>query len=174
MIIEGTTLARTVVLADTNAIIEAVRTGTWNAVTGGLLIETVEECVREARRGQSTKPSYVLVSPRDLSRINRVHRVSDSDRARHLLKDPHAMTMDLGERDLFAHAMSRDKSGDSTWVVCSPDKASIRAAVRLGWVDRLVSLEKLSTEVGGRPKPPFKQQFGEYFLSRYRTEYLLG
>lgn len=167
-------LAQTVVLVDTNAIIEAVRTGTWNALTGGLLFETVEKCIEEARAGDSTNPSYVAVSKKDLARLKRVHRVTPADRASHLLTDPDAMGMDAGERDLFAHAHSREVARDSAWVICSPDKASIRAAVRIGWADRLASLEKLANEVGARPKPPFKQHVGEKFLSQFRTEYLLG
>lgn len=174
MIIDDTALSRTVVLVDTNAIIEAVRTSTWNALTGGLLFQTVEECAEEAGRGDSNKPSYVAVSNKDLIRLHKVHRVSDANRAHYLLRDPDAMGMDPGERDLFAHACSREASGDSVWVVCSPDKASIRAAVRIGWADRLVSLERLSDEVGARPKLPFKAHFGETFLSQFRTEYLLG
>lgn len=173
MIIDDVPLARTIVLVDTNAIIESVRTGTWNALTGGLLFETVEKCVEEAEAGDSTNPSYVAVSGKDLSRLAKVHRVSEKDRANHLLADPDAMGMDAGERDLFAHAHSRELTGDSVWVICSPDKASIRAAVRIGWADRLVSLERLANEVGARPKPSFKQHFGEKFLSRFRTEYLL-
>jgi hypothetical protein len=174
LIIDDVPLARTVVLVDTNAIIEAVRTGTWNALTGGLLFETVEKCIEEAEAGDFTDPSYVAVSKKDLTRMNKIHRVSPADRAGHLLADPDAMGMDAGERDLFAHAHTRELSGDSVWVVCSPDKASIRAAVRIGWADRLVSLETLANEVGARPKPSFKQHFGEKFLSQFRTEYLLG
>jgi hypothetical protein len=34
----------TVVLVDTNVIIEAIRTRCWNALTGGLRVETVAEC----------------------------------------------------------------------------------------------------------------------------------
>ena len=139
MIIDGSPLASTVVLVDTNAIIEAVRTRTWNALTGGMRIQTVNECVEEAGRGNSNKPAYVAVSKTDLNRLDKVHSVSETDRAHHLLTDPDAIGMDPGERDLFAHACVREEAGDSAWVVCSPDKASIRAAVRLGWEDRLVS-----------------------------------
>jgi hypothetical protein len=174
VIIDGSPLVSTVVLVDTNAIIEAVRTRTWNALTGGMRIQTVTECVEEARRGNSNKPAYVPVSKADLNRLDKVHNVSETDRAQHLLADPEAIGMDPGERDLFAHACVREEAGDSVWVVCSPDKASIRAAVRLEWQDRLVSLEKLSREVGARPSSPFKQHFGESFLARYRIEYLLG
>ncbi len=130
MILDNIPLAKTVVLIDTNAIIEAVRTETWNALTGGMLIETVEECRAEALRGDPTRPSYIAVSVADIGRMNRVHAVSDLARAEYLLGDPHAVGMDGGEQDLFAHAFQRAKSGDTVWVVCSPDKASIRAAVR--------------------------------------------
>ena len=116
MIIDRTPLASTVVLVDTNAIIEAVRTKTWNALTGGLRHETVDECVREAGRGNSNKPAYE-VSKADLARLARVHPVSDADRAHQLLADPDAIGMDGGERDLFAHACARDSVGDSSWVV---------------------------------------------------------
>jgi hypothetical protein len=174
VIVDATPTSATVVLIDTNAIIEAVRTGTWNALTGAMLMETVEECVSEAGRGESTNPAYVSVGVRDLERLKRIHRVTDNDRARHLIRDPDAMRMDAGERDLFAHACFREHRGDLLWVICSPDKASIRAAVRLGWADQLVSLERIATEVGAQPKRAFKPHFEERFLSRYRTEYLLG
>lgn len=174
MILGGTPLAKTVVLIDTNAIIEAVRTGTWNGLTGGMLVETIEECRAEARRGDSTRPSYVAVSAADLGRLHRVHAVSAVQRAEYLLGDPDAVGMDAGEQDLFAHAFQRANAGDLAWVVCSPDKASIRAAVRLDWADQLRSLEALAVAVGARPTTPLKSHFQELFLSKYRTEYLLG
>ena len=37
------------VLADTNVIIEAHRTGTWAALVGAFVVETVEDCVAETR-----------------------------------------------------------------------------------------------------------------------------
>lgn len=174
MIRDDIPLAKTVVLVDTNAIIEAVRTRTWNGLTGGMLIETVEECRDEAGRGDSTKPSYVVVSAADLGRMHRVHAVTPTHRADYLLTDTDAAGMDPGEQDLFAHALQRVKSGDVVWVLCSPDKASIRAAVRLHWADQLRSLEALAAAVGARPKAPFKPHFQELFLSKYRTEYLLS
>ena len=39
------------VLVDTNVILEAHRTGTWRALTGGYRVETVEECVTETQTG---------------------------------------------------------------------------------------------------------------------------
>ncbi len=42
---------RGTVLVDTNVILEAHRTGTWRALTGGYRVETVEECVTETQTG---------------------------------------------------------------------------------------------------------------------------
>lgn len=46
----------TVVLVDTNVVMEAVRTHCWNAMAGGLWVETVEECREEALRGDRGHP----------------------------------------------------------------------------------------------------------------------
>ena len=168
-------LHKTVILVDTNVMIEAVRTGTWNALTGGAQVETVEECRDEARRGDDgTRPGYVTVSDADLARLHAVHPMSQRERAEYLLTDPEAVGMDPGEQDLFAHAYQRAKAGDRVWVLCSSDKASIRAAVRLAFADQLLSLEAACVAVGARPKQPIKAHHQEPFLSKYRTEYLLG
>lgn len=173
-LIEDVPLRKTIVLVDTNVIIEAVRTGTWNALTGSVRVETVEECRDEARRGDSTRPAYVPVSDADLARLHAVHPVSKQERAAYLLADPEAAGMDPGEQDLSAHAYQRAKAGDQAWVLCSSDKASIRAAVRIKIADQLRSLEAACDAVGARPKLPLKPHHQELFLSRYRTEYLLG
>lgn len=173
-LIEDIQLRKTVVLVDTNVIIEAVRTGIWNALTGAVSVETVEECRDEAQRGDSTRPAYVPVSDADLARLYAVHPVSKRERAEYLLADPEAVAMDPGEQELFAHAYRRNKAGDQLWVLCSSDKAAIRAAVRIAIADQLRSLEAVCTAVSARLKLPLKAHHQELFLSRYRTEYLLG
>lgn len=172
-LIPGLPSRKTTVLVDTNVIIEAVRTCTWNALTGAVRVETVQECRDEARRGDATRPSYVPVSDADLSRLHAVHPISKLDRAEYLLVDPEAASMDRGEQDLFAHAYQRAKAGDDLWVLCSSDKASIRAAIRIAIADQLKSLEAVCAAVGARPKEPLKPHHEELFLSKYRTEYLL-
>lgn len=96
------------------------------------------------------------------------------DRAALGLTYPHAANMDAGERDLFAHAFGRAEGGDDTWWLCSPDRASIRAAVALGWADRMQSLEALVASVGGRCTPALADHFGQRWLSDFRTACLLG
>lgn len=173
-LLEGVPLRKTVVLVDTNVIIEAVRTGTWNALAGSLQVETVEECCAEARRGDATRSSYVTVQEEDLGRLHAIHAISKHERATYLLADPEAVGLDPGERDLFAHAYRRATAGDALWVLCSSDKAAIRAAVRIALADQLKSLEAACTAVGAQPKKVLKSHHQEIFLSKYRTEYLLG
>ncbi len=116
------------VLVDTNAIIEAVRTHCWPAVTGHFRIETVQECQDETLRGDARDPSYIEVTGEDLARIAHVHEVTELERANLAIAYEYADALDDGERDLFAHAIRRD---DDQRQLCSPDKASIRAAVAL-------------------------------------------
>ena len=52
--------------------------------------------------------------------------------------------LDLGEQSLWAHALTRRDD----WVLCGPDKASLRFGVRLGLRERLVALEDLLQGVG--------------------------
>jgi hypothetical protein len=156
-------------LPDTNAIIEAVRTGCWNAITGGLNVETVTQCRDECLRGDRLSTGYVAVSPADLSRLAAIHPVSEEEVAM-LLLVPEAAALDRGERDLFAHAYGRS---DDVWLVCSPDHASVDLGVALGWEDRLISLGDMLRLVGGRADPPFRSHFESSWLSRQRTLALL-
>lgn len=155
-------------LVDTNVIIEAVRTGCWRAITGRMNVETVATCTHEAMAGDASRKGYVEVSAEDLSRLACVHSVSEEERATFALEYPYAAGMDAGERDLFAHALGRS---DDTWLLLSPDKASIRAGVTLGWQDRLRSLAAVADETGARPK--LKRHFEESWLAEWRTHFLL-
>jgi hypothetical protein len=159
-----------VVLVDTNVVIEAVRTGCWAALTGALQVETVTACHTEALAGNRDRPGYVPVTEAHLGRLARVHSVGAAERASLALAHAGADGMDEGERDLFAHALARD---DEVWVLCSPDKASVRAAVALGWGDRLRALATLAAHVGARPGSTFKSHFEEAWLSTWRTHFLL-
>ena len=156
------------VLIDTNAIIEAVRTGCWSAITGQLRVETAEACRLEAVSGTpGTIPGYVPITEDDLQRFASIHAVDGVVQAAFKLSYPDADGLDPGEHDLLAHAHSRS---DQVWVVCSPDKASIRAAVALGFGDRLCSLEELVTAVGARPRLSLRGHFRTEWLASFRTK----
>jgi hypothetical protein len=164
----------TVVLVDTNVVIEAVRTRVWKALLGGRRVETVQECRDETQRGSPHDPGYVVVSAADLAGLAAVHSVTDLERATLALTWADALTLDPGERDLLAHALSRRARGDSVWVVCSPDRACVRAAVALDLGDHTISLEELVQVVGARPVVRLKDHFTSRWLSRERTNARLG
>lgn len=174
MLIPGVALKNTVALVDTNVMIEAVRTRCWNALAGALRLETVEECRDEAARGDRSRPGYVPVGAADLARLAHVHPVSALQRATFALAYAGAQNMDPGERHLFAHAYARAARGDDVWVLCSPDRAAVRAAVALGWRDQTRSLAALAGAAGARPSPSLADHFGERWLSDLCTAYLLG
>lgn len=160
-----------VYLFDTNAIIEAVRTGIWGAVAGGLSIETVKECEEECRRGDMLSFGYVAVEQADLDRLRAVHVPSDEEIAGIIMKE-HAEGLHDGERDLFAHALHRLQPDD--WLVCSPDKASVRFAVVAGYGDQIISLEVAIRRVGARVPRGLRDHFTERWLTTRRTEVHLG
>jgi len=159
---------------DTTSIIEAVRTKCWNALVGGRLVETVEECHNEAGRGDTLRHGYVHVSAADLARLHQVHCVDRKTEAQFRLAYAGAAGMDKGELHLFAHAHARMSAGDDVWVISSADKASVRAAVDLDWGDRMHSLEALAKSVGATPNPALDEQHTEAWLVRIRTAYRLG
>ena len=160
-----------VVLVDTNIIIEAVRTGCWNAITTHFTVETVQKCCEEARTGQAHRPGYVKVDESTLRTRLTAHAVSGVTLFRLAQRYRDADRLDAGERHLWAHALTRT---DSWFATCS-DRAAVNAAVRLGWEDRLVSLEQLVSAAGARSAlRSLKGQFSSARLSEWRTAALIA
>lgn len=140
-----------VILVDTNVIIEARRTKSWSALCAQLSIETVEKCTEEALTGLHTRNTLELIREGFPTKgLSAVHPVSDRQRANAHLLNPYFDRLDAGERDLWAHALSRADD----WVLCGPDRASLRFGVLLGHHHRLVALEELLTKKGLHPGKP--------------------
>jgi hypothetical protein len=59
--------------------------------------------------------------------LGAVQKVADAERAAAVVREPMLSFLDLGEQSLWAHALSRPDE----WVLCGPDKASLRFGVRL-------------------------------------------
>lgn len=157
-------------LVDTMIVIEAVRTGIWNAISGARRVVTVPECADELRRGSpESVTGYVPVTEADLARLH-VEPVSPADRARLALAYPGTDGLDPGERDLVARARARAEPFE----LCSCDKAAVTAAHALGMLDRTVSLESVADGVGARARPPLRSQYTEARMSQWRTALLLG
>jgi hypothetical protein len=144
------------VLADTNVILECWRVSAWQALTGGYRVETVEDCVIETQTGfQRRRAAQQIDKGRLLASLAAVHAVGDREQAAAAVRDPLFSSLDIGERSLWAHALTRSDA----WVLCGPDKASLRLGVRLGLRDRLVALETLLSDVGFRPKEPLQTNY---------------
>ena len=161
---------RRVLLIDTNIIIEAVRTGCWNGIRGHYELVTVEKCREEAQSGIGRAPGYIEVEDHHLDTGLEIVSVTDYDRAQLSVACEYADALDEGERDLWAHANSRE--GD--WEAVCADQAAVRVAMQLDWGDRLVSLEELVLSAGIKPKPQLKAHYTRNKLSFWRTKFILG
>ena len=151
-------------------ILEAHRTGSWRALTGGYAVETVEDCVTETQTGfQRRRPERRIDEALLRERLSGVHAVGDRERAE-LAIGAGGIALDRGEASLWAHALGRRDN----WVLCGPDKASLRCGVRLGWRDRLVSLEGLLEDVGHRPGTALRDAYTRRWHERTLGELVLA
>jgi hypothetical protein len=149
------------VLLDTNAILEAWRVRAWKALAGGHFLETVEMVVAETHTGFQRRSREQQIDQTVLRQsLKAIHVVSDLHRAALALQVPD-IALDPGERDLWAHALTRQDA----WVLCGPDKASLRVGVRLGFREQLVSLETLVGTVGLQARTKLREQFTSRWLS---------
>lgn len=156
-------------LVDTNVILEGHRTGSWVALTGRFPTATVEECVTETQTGfQQRRPEQRIDEAALRSRCA-IHAVTDQDRAEAFVRDASIAGLDPGERDLWCHALTRTDA----WILCGPDAASLRVGVRLGFRDRLVSLERLLSDIGHRPNPGLRQNYTEAWLTRKLSQFVV-
>jgi hypothetical protein len=156
------------ILVDTNIIIEAVRTRCWNALRSHFSVETVETCLEEALTGDPLRSGYVQIDPAQLKNgVRKSHPVSSLETMRLALTYAAADELQAGERELLAHAMGRKDE----WVFVCADRAALKVAFALGWIERVVSLEALARAAGARPTLKF--HFTERWLSDVRTAFLL-
>ena len=77
--------------------------------------------------------------------------------------------MDVGEESLWAHALGRN----DRWVLCGPDEASLRCGVRLGFRERLVSLQELLDGASHRPRVALKRHYTKKWLDGMLGEFVL-
>ena len=158
------------VLVDTNVILEAHRTGSWRALAGGYRVETVEDCVIETQTGfQRRHPERQIDEKVLRASLGAVYSVGNRERAE-LAVRIHDIVLDLGEASLWAHALSRTDA----WVLCGPDKASLRCGVRLGFREQLVSLEGLLGDAGHRTRTTLHAAYTSRWHERMVGEFVLA
>jgi hypothetical protein len=155
------------VLVDTNIILECWRVGAWRALAGGYAVETVEDCVTETQTGFQRRRTEQRIDGTALQQsLAQVHEVTPAHLAAAIVRDEQISFLDLGERSLWAHALTRTDA----WVLCGPDRASLRFGIRLGFRDRLVALERLLRDVGHRPREALRPAYSARWLDRALAE----
>lgn len=158
------------VLVDTNAILESFRVDSWRALSGGYGVETVEDCVIETQTGFQRRRLEQQINEGALrNSLAAVHSVGDAERATVAIQSSD-IALDIGEQSLWGHALTRNDS----WILCGPDKASLRFGVRLGFRQRLVALEGLLEAVGHRPKVNLKLAYTTKWLEKILAELFLS
>lgn len=158
------------VLVDTNIIFESFRIRAWRALSSSYALETVEDCVTETQTGFQRRRAEQRIDAAELrAKLSKVHATGDAERAVLAVLAPD-IALDVGERSLWAHAINRSDG----WVLCGPDKASLRLGVRLGYRDRLVALEWLLSEAGYRPKPDLKVAYTARWLETTLSQLVLA
>jgi hypothetical protein len=158
------------ILVDTNVILEGHRTGSWRTLTSRFHMETAMACVTETQTGfQRRRPEQRIDEAALRGSLMAVHMVTDAERAVALLRDDLVRFLDPGEQALWAHALGRSDA----WLLCGPDKASMRLGVRLGLRDRMVALETLLDKVGHRPRLTLRSNYTKAWLAAALAELAL-
>ena len=166
----GTVRPGAVVLVDANVIIEGHRTDTWAALVGAYGVETVEDCVTETQTGYQRRTREQWIEVRDLERsLGAVHEVADRERAELAIRIG-GIALDRGEESLWAHAIGRP----GMWFLCGPDRASLRAGVRLEMRDRLIAMEELLDRAGHRPRRALRPAYTRSWMERVVSEMVVA
>src|ERR1700730_12828655 len=95
-------------LVDTNVILECWRVGSWRALAGGYGAETVEDCVTETQTGfQRRRPEQQINLVERGASLLQIQGVSREEIATAIVYNEMASFLDVGERSLWAHALTR-------------------------------------------------------------------
>ena len=158
-------------LVDTNVILEGHRIRCWAALTTRYDVQTVEKCLEETLTGyQKRSPEEVIDQIALRQSLRAVHAVSEEQLAAAVTREPLIGQIDPGEKQLWAHALSRK----DVWILCGPDRSNVRVAVNLGFGERLVALEPLLAAIGHRPKLPLKTHHKSDWLDSTRSQFTLS
>jgi hypothetical protein len=114
------------VFADTNVILEAFRTGCRATVSNHFAVETVEKCVEETLTGNPGDPRHIAVPPAESNAgLVHQHKVSRKELATLVLAHPACITLDDGERHLFAWLSAQKILPSALVVVTTAVKAAL-------------------------------------------------
>ncbi|MNV50041.1 hypothetical protein D3C71_1420270 [compost metagenome] len=100
--------------------------------------------------------------------FHRVHEVSEAELVEVALRN--GQGLDDGERALWAHALGRA----DTWVLCGPDRASMRFGYEQKMRDRVVSMGGLLNTINHRTARPLRPHFEQKWLEEVMVKLALG
>lgn len=147
------------VLIDTNVILEAHRVSCWQNLSRRYRFHTVSTVMEETQTGYQRRARPLQIDYFQLKEsMSEIYQVSAFDLMSCTLSQPEIMGLDPGERDLLIYA---SKAGEDCWLLASPDKAAMRVAHAIGWLDRMISLEELLNTVHLRPSLSLANNYSE-------------
>jgi hypothetical protein len=148
------------VYVDTNAILESHRIKCWNGIASRFSLCSVEKCVEECATGNLSGAEIEIDITGLRSKVV-VEEVNVQERVQLNIRLGGRVILDAGEEHLIAKAVLQKNA----WMLCSPDKAAIRAVGLLNLGDRLVSLEELAQScgqaIGGKTKGHYLKKWLE-------------
>lgn len=170
-------MAKVRAFVDTNIILEAFRTGCWNALCEQYAIETVEKCIEEALTGNASDPRHIAIDRTVLvAGLSGRHAVSKRDVVELVLAHPHCHALDDGELHLLAWLNANGLLPGALILLSTADKAAVVATGRLGWMDSLTSLEFLAQRSGATrgQMNNLARHYREGWLEEIKTKIRLG
>ena len=152
---------------DTNVIIAAFAVKAWEPLAAFFRLITTDSCVVEAATGDRSRKGYVAVDDAVVRATATIIKPTMKQLAQADLS-VRGVFLDAGERDLLACAIAHPEA----WILCSSDKAAVRALHVLGNIARAVSLEALTR--AAKLGVSLKEPFTEKWMSNVRTQLELG
>lgn len=152
------------VFVDTNVIIAAFGSKAWKPLAEFFRLLTADQCAIEAATGDRRRKGYLAIDDELLRKTATIVKPEKKSLAALTLSLPRGLFLDPGERDLIACALDHS----AAWLLCSPDKAAIRAMHTLGKLAQVVSLEALVR--AAKLNIPLSEPFNEKWLSGVRIQ----
>lgn len=160
-----------IVLVDTNVILEAHRTGCWAQISQYFALHTVGKVVEETQTGYQNRVQEEWIDEVELrATFACIADVTEEQRVAFNIVHGHP-SLDDGERDLLIYA---EMLQGPAWLLNSPDMAAVRFAHVNGWIDRIMSLEAMTSHLRARLRESLRANYTERWLSGKKTGLILG
>lgn len=160
---------QTPILLDTNAIKACHQFGCWRAISGAFHLETVEACVVEFQTGGHAQRTQEYVDELTLrGQFKQVHTPTELELAEVALAG--GGSIHHGERHLWAHALGRT----DVWVLCGPDRGSMRFGCNRNLGQRLIALGTLLEDLRHPALGEIPDHFKHGWLEQVRRNFILG